>query len=132
MCDCGTYLGINNRRTSGDIDPEREIGKLKKKNWSDTKINRWLDQKQSIKNERESPAMKDEMTRWIGFIHEVLVTENTKVHKLGILLHMYSGHLDTENIVLKEEKIEKTCEESDLLDIEENRVCFFIKEFGVL
>lgn len=60
MCDCGTEIGVS-VRTAGtlpprDADISREVKKLKKKGWTDAKVDRWIEQtKAEIPSDRECP-----------------------------------------------------------------------------
>ncbi len=60
MCDCDTEIGVS-VRTAGtlpprDADLSREVKKLKKKGWTDAKVDRWIEQtKAEVPSDRECP-----------------------------------------------------------------------------
>ena len=94
-CDCGTALGARARDASNEPGDHRlELKQLRAKGWSETKISRWLAQKQAVnarddrvRSTRENPHTDD----WKALIEEVLDSRLTPY--IGILLHMYSGPL---------------------------------------
>jgi hypothetical protein len=94
-CDCGTALGAGARDESQDSrDHHAGLKQLRAKGWSETKIARWLEQKQQVSarddrvcSSRDIPRTED----WRQFIEEVL--ESGLTSYLGVLLHWYSGPL---------------------------------------
>jgi hypothetical protein len=101
-CDCGTGIGILHDLQRPVPDYERKKKKLRKKGWSDHKIERWIADKR-----RELEKAKDRNTQylsnppidvvhWMGFISDVL---NAKAASyLGLLKHWYDGLIETERI----------------------------------
>jgi hypothetical protein len=106
MCDCGTRIGVRIRTdvTLPDSDPDfsRETKKLRKKGWSENKIDRWIEQTRSYsaRKHAESEARlsgpHSEVDRWIQFVSAVL--EGSHADWIGILVHWYGGNVTTEAI----------------------------------
>ena len=75
VCDCGTSIGeaseIRNRTKRLQ---KSEVDKLKKKGWTETKINRWLtdrrksDEKVNNQNEAILNRKSNEIDNWIKFL----------------------------------------------------------------
>ena len=106
-CDCGTVLG--SMAQSADGTPslhERDIDRLRKRDWSEAKIQRWLSEKQAAreKDERKAHHAAEGGTRetkpWIDLVTAVLTSGSTK--QLGILLHWYRSGVANERIRLKD------------------------------
>ncbi len=106
MCDCGTEIGVSTR-TDGTLPPRdpdlwREIKKLKKKGWTGTKIDRWIEQTKAdaARKHQEAEARLSgphpEVDRWIQFVSAVLTGNHADW--IGILLHWYGGNVTTEAI----------------------------------
>lgn len=104
-CDCGTVLGSMYHFSNIDFDFKKEIKKLKRKGWSQTKIQRWLGDKEKNKEKlkRQSSANKQrhapEANEWFEFIKSVV--HNHDLKKFGLLLHMYRTSPETEKVKLK-------------------------------
>jgi hypothetical protein len=102
-CDCGTVPGsLNQPDDSGAVNFEREIGKFRKQGWSEAKIKRWLNQKAEMKEKAErevkqkAEASLTEADYWIRFITDLLGSGCTD--RIGLLLHWYSGGIESERI----------------------------------
>ena len=106
MCDCGTEIGVS-VRTAGtlpprDADLSREVKKLKKKGWTDAKVDRWIEQTKAdvARKHTESEARlrgpHPEVDRWIQFVS--LVLAGNHADWIGILVHWYGGNVATEAI----------------------------------
>jgi hypothetical protein len=110
-CDCGTVLGMLNRsEDSKAVSYERELEKHRKQGWSEAKIQRWLAEKEQVKEktEREDEAQAEiasaEATRWTRFISDLLQLGH--IPRIGLLLHLYGGGIESERIRnLKKEEI---------------------------
>lgn len=103
MCDCSTDLGEALRIDSTLRPPDRarETKKLQKKGWGAAKIERCLTERQIEFERRRAEAEKrkerpHDAQRWCDFIHAAL--EAGAARSIGILLHFYSGGLDSERI----------------------------------
>ena len=106
-CDCGTELGSANRtseKAAKDISYSNEIMEFRKKGWSESKIQRWLAEKEKVNKreariEAEQVKLETEIDRWIAFIEKII--ENKTAVSIGVLLHNYSGDIETERIQIK-------------------------------
>ena len=94
-CDCGTSLGASVRdEFEVSRDHHTAIERLRTKGWSETKISRWIKQKQHVSDRDDRVRSTSETSRandWRGLIEDVLDSRLTPY--MGILLHMYSGSL---------------------------------------
>ncbi len=134
VCDCGTPLGSLSAkhnpksRAEGESAHATSVAKLKKKGWSQAKIDRWLGEKETA-SERASLQRANSsganLNSWCQFIKTFLSASQGKA--LGILLHWYSGSLDDEEIEIKcIERIPLTEElEKNLLSIREDVLYLF-------
>jgi hypothetical protein len=110
MCDCSTELGSHLRLEQGQkkVDPERKIKGFRKEGWSEVKIARWLADQSAVadrkKLHREAKKRIEgpEVKGWIEFASEVLTGRQAK--SLGVLLHFYSGSIDSERIHFSEHR----------------------------
>jgi hypothetical protein len=130
MCDCGTEIGVS-IRTDGILpdrgpDLSREIKKLKKKGWTENKIDRWIEQTKADAARRHSESETrlsgphPEVFRWIQFVSAVL--EGSHADWIGILVHWYGGSVTTEAIAAGNRRwltLDKFTEDY-LLNAEEN------------
>lgn len=132
VCDCDTVLGsvsaqgeVQTKATvSGDIE------KLKKKGWSQHKIERWLAEKSGATDRhQEADRSKSvaELAQWREFISVMLLDKST--NRLGLLIHMYSGSLEDEQIQIKRINRISLSEqfENSLLEMEED-VLYMLSE----
>jgi len=130
FCDCGTQLGLVSRADSSDSRrvEKSEIDKLTKKGWTDTKIKRWLTdrgktiEKDKVKYDNIVNGVHKDIENWIQYINQLF--NETKITHFGLLLHWYSGGVESERIKLKDrKKIRITDIKPDtLLKIEEDVV----------
>lgn len=99
-CDCGTALGsLNASAPNDDLSYEPQLKKFRNQGWSETKINRWLEQKEQTKQkhlEARDQESTHELNQWIRLITDVLQSGNAG--KIGLLLHMYHGGIESERI----------------------------------
>ena len=105
-CDCGTALGAATRSDEVSFhNPESEIPKLQKKGWSEAKIERWLGDKSATVARRQKEAVDRgaekgaELELWLRFLHAAL--ESDSADRVGVLLHEYSGLVDSELVAIK-------------------------------
>ncbi len=134
VCDCGTALGSLSAKDNQKSLAEGEsahaiaVAKLKKKGWSQAKIDRWQAEKETAA-ERSSLQRANsrgaDLHGWCQFIMEFLLTSDSK--HLGIILHMYNGTLADEKIQIKSiEHLLLTEElEKNLLSIREDVLYLF-------
>lgn len=112
-CDCDTALGsLNSRDNYGTVNYERELTKFRRQGWSEAKIQRWLEQKEQMKerllrdNQHRAEASADpaQATHWIGLIEGLLWSGYAR--RLGLLLHMYGGSVSGERVnILSREQV---------------------------
>ena len=103
-CDCGTVLGSHRRRErrSHARQPnEREVATLRRRGWSDSKIERWLSQHAGTASRDARVqgvyALSDalEAEDWREFITQALASGRAFI---GLLLHWYRGSYLREQI----------------------------------
>ncbi|MBX9721691.1 MAG: hypothetical protein K2X81_09875 [Candidatus Obscuribacterales bacterium] len=104
-CDCDSVLGSASPQREAEqttIPHSTNIEKLRKKGWSQHKIERWLSEKSGSLDRRQQQDKSKhdaELTQWCEFISALLLSGFTK--RLGLLLHMYKGSIDDERIRIK-------------------------------
>jgi len=86
------------------------LKKFRKQGWSESKIARWIQQKENTKEKhlREDEARfkgsTGELNQWVGLITNVL--KSGYAARLGLLLHMYHGGIESERIgILQRKKV---------------------------
>ena len=94
-CDCGTVLGRGYIRNPHPKEPESEIPKLRKKGWSDAKINRWLEDK-TRKADPHDTRSEEELARWMATIQDIVTSGITT--SLGLFVHFYNEGYDADII----------------------------------
>ena len=110
-CDCGTALGsLNGSAARDELSYERELKKFRKQGWSEPKINRWLEQKEQTKekhlreHEAQAKGSTHELNHWVRLITDVLTSGYAR--RIGLLLHMYHGGIESERIgILRRDKV---------------------------
>jgi hypothetical protein len=134
-CDCDTVLGsLNKLQDFQTLYNSKKVKTLKKKNWSEEDIHKWIDQKLKTKNKKTGKKLtpiesKEQINRWINFLHDLL--DNKAVSRIGLLKHWYNKGLDDERIQIKENKkisINGITQEY-LLNLEEDVLYEFLPAF---
>ena len=99
-CDCGSGLArISRPRDSGPTD--RELRKLRADGWSETKIQRWLDQRAATLEKREAEyearhgGLPANVAAWTEFVQKIL---DDLAPWVGLFTHDYRGSVQTERI----------------------------------
>lgn len=123
-CDCGTCLGY--LRDKDFRIEEKDLLKMKKLNWSEGKIKRWMEEKESAykkraeKSEKSRKSAEMEASNWIEFIQTLF--EKTSIRHFNLLLHWYKSGPEMEEINLKQNKSIhwKELNENDFLNMEED------------
>lgn len=95
-CDCGTPLGALSNGSKRPPDRQAQEQRLLKKGWSKAKIDRALAQKQEdlrASKEAASETNLKAVSSWLDFIGAVLGSGKTT--HLGLLLHFYSGSIES-------------------------------------
>lgn len=95
-CDCGTTLGSKNSLHNNQSSIDRHVKKFKRKGWSESRIDRWLE-------EKLKPKPGGDTFSWKSLISSLIEKGNAEY--VGILLHAYSGSLENEKIEI--ERIEE-------------------------
>ena len=101
-CDCGSILGIDQFPPSNKIDPEKERKKLRKRKWSEAKIERYLEDKLKTQTRNEVNrefGNKAEEERWVKLIQELT---NARI-KFGLFHHHFDGLIEEERLNLETE-----------------------------
>jgi hypothetical protein len=98
-CDCGTALGNERAALMASPDPEAEIPKLRKKGWSQAKIQRWLEDK-ARRPDRRVERNELELAQWMALIPDVL--ESDVVNRIGVFVHFYNERFGADIIRRKE------------------------------
>lgn len=94
-CDCDTPLGARLRERTKD--PVEAAQRMRRKGWSEAKIERALAQRQSAR-EAHAPS-QDPCAPWLALIRDVLT--QTRSTRFGLLMHWYGGPLE-DDIVLSD------------------------------
>jgi hypothetical protein len=134
-CDCDTVLGsLNNLQEFNKISNSKKVKALKKKNWSDVEINKWIDSKlrnrQKKSGKKLSPVeRKNETERWMKFLNDLF--DNKIVSRIGLLKHWYEQGLEEEPIeIIKTQKIPINDLTADLLlNMNEDILYEFIPDY---
>lgn len=101
-CDCLSIVGLNSPKEQFEHKEgvsEEYLHKLKKKGWSQSKIDRWLSEKERAIERNEAETEKDceiQLARWMCFFENVLF--DGKLKWIGLLSHCYSDSLDSEKV----------------------------------
>lgn len=103
-CDCGTVLAS---RSVQDVHSrEQDAAKLARKGWSQTKIERWLDDREKahgrVETRREANA-SDSIALWCDLVRDLISAPG--VAAAGLLLHFYSGDVEDEVFAPKRETV---------------------------
>ncbi len=139
-CDCGTQLG--SRRWAESLVPaheariERELQKHRKRGWTETRIQRWLEQlranedrhREQFTGPRPETGTGSEIDRWIEFVTGVV--QGKWADWVGVLLHSYQGYLETEELEVKPSQWLSLPElkRETLLDLEEDVLYRFSRD----
>src|SRR5262245_53542390 len=95
-CDCATVL--IGRSTAQDTDRlAKQVEKLAKKGWSHSKIERWLQDRETADfraHTRRDAQRTDSVALWTSLIRDLFAMRSVRL--VGLLLHNYSGDVDTE------------------------------------
>lgn len=129
-CDCGTLLGSLNEEKTNNIQrvKKSELEKLKKKGWSNFKIERYIAdknkniQKQAFSLEQQKERAVENIKEWTDFINRLFA--ETSVESFGLLLHWYSGLVETERIKIsgRETILSTNLTGMNLLEMEEDKL----------
>lgn len=94
LCHCGTGLGsMRDRGPRFSAEEIRELNRLRKKGWSEARLERWQAEKREAV-ERQSQATEERYKPSANRWYEFLLASHTE--KIGILLHWYGHSVETE------------------------------------
>lgn len=105
MCDCGSEVGRASREAAPDDelgDRSRDIKKFRKLGWSETKIERWIDQqkqdrvRKKVEWEARHATTGEEIDRWIAFTKRVI--EQDAARWIGVMHHFYHHGIDSAKV----------------------------------
>jgi hypothetical protein len=119
-------LGSECRAKSKANTEKEDTIKLKKKGWSNTKINRWLNQKQEhaeyLKLSKRQKGAQ-EISNWVSFASCILTMHYSK--EIGVLLHSYRNSTEDEVFSLQGSTEERKVSEEAFLNLVNDKVLFF-------
>lgn len=103
-CDCGTALGSARESPLVRADLGKQVAKLRRKGWSETKIERWKRDRRKSEDDQnrrfhaEAERLRSDTETWLALLGELLASR--EVRSVGVLLHWYAGSLEDERIEL--------------------------------
>jgi hypothetical protein len=99
-CDCDDGFGYSFHydRLSNQNDLAKHANKLRKKGWSEAKIQRSL-RERTLAHEKPRPGIPESAGRWIKFLREIL--SGKQPPKIGLITHFYQGDIETEDFHIK-------------------------------
>lgn len=110
-CDCGTVMGSALRREAEPaLTRQRSVSasklrKFKRRGWSAVRIGKWLQEDRSaaeICSAREANSAAAEAEQWAQILRALVGASADG--RAWLLLHWYSGNIETEHIGLKNVK----------------------------
>jgi hypothetical protein len=124
-CDCETVLGQATRAVTA-AGRVQKLARLRKKGWSETKIDRWLADKEHADKRRHQRVTAGTLDadRWLALLREILSSGATET--IGLLMHWYSGPISDADFIFARERVPLLEVTPDfLLNIEEDRLYEF-------
>ncbi|NUO75973.1 MAG: hypothetical protein HOQ32_08160 [Lysobacter sp.] len=109
-CDCDTPLG--GRLRDRVKDPAEAVQRMRRKGWSEAKIERALAQQRSAR-ETHAPA-QDSCAPWLEFIRDML--SQPRSTRFGLLMCWYSGQLDDDVVLADRHSVPLASLDLQLLD----------------
>lgn len=108
-CDCGTILGsipteseITENEVRQEEADEKERKSLKRKKWSDSKIDRYFKDKTNAASNKPAETYIDSFENWALKVSKALKFATSRI---GLFFHDYSGSLQYENVNLAEKAV---------------------------
>jgi hypothetical protein len=119
-CDCETVLGCGSMDTSAK-NYEDEARKLRRKKWSQGKIERYIEDRRKAEEKKASSRATDSLDLWEGVIREAY---KRNVSRIGLFYTMYSGTIATENFepIVTEAKLSQDA----LRSMVEGNILYFV------
>lgn len=102
MCDCGVALGRAAHDTSSGKPPEVQVRALRRKGWSEAKVQRWLEEKSdaAARKAAERQARADhDLARWYRLLAATVGSGASPW--VALLIHEYNGGLETDDIDIR-------------------------------
>ncbi|WP_041301708.1 hypothetical protein [Hirschia baltica] len=123
-CDCGTVLSFSQTKIS-DEDFSKDLTRLKRKGWSQSKLDRWLKDRLKTSNRVSGGSGPDSLSMWKDVVERLLNIEG--INNVGILLHFYSGSVDDESFEVARKTFSVSHLEEVLADFPSDSVVTFIR-----
>ncbi|MHC5037862.1 MAG: hypothetical protein ACYTHM_11155 [Planctomycetota bacterium] len=103
-CDCGTSLGAARALQRNEDALQKKVAGLRRKGWTDKKIQRWMEDKKKSEARRAHSAGRrftPDLENWIACLNQLL--NGKAAESVGILFHMYRGLYENENFTIFDE-----------------------------
>ena len=125
-CDCGTVLGDAPTDEERDTSFRMEIKKLKRKKWSQAKIDRYIADREKTKMKKEQSRQDqggDNVEMWADIVSTTL---NEGASRVGLFYRMYSGLIVNEVFEPRKRNV-KFCDlqDADFKTLNENEILYF-------
>ncbi|MDI7189493.1 hypothetical protein [Leptospira santarosai] len=126
-CDCDSELGKSNGYQKNKH--KSAISKLQKKGWSQSKIDRWIEERKNYKIKTDPKVESSNKMFWHQFIVKFLKTNLS--NEFGLLVHWYEKNLEDENFHLKNiQKIKfESISDFNFSKIEYDTLYLFVRSF---
>ncbi len=118
-CDCGT--GLLRYGGQSQNNDETDLAKLRRKGWSEAKIERAIAQRRNARDSRPAPA--DTPDFWRDVFEGLLLTPGTR--SVGLLIHSYQGSIASEEFLLSRYECHAGDLERVLRDFKEDQLVVF-------
>jgi hypothetical protein len=123
-CNCDTVLGYEPDSSSDKF--AANIKKLKRKKWSQAKIDRYIVDQEKTAEKKENQKLArggDSVEMWADIISTAL---DGGAQKLGLFFRMYSGLIVSENFEPTVRTVKfKDFEKREFRELKENEICYF-------
>jgi hypothetical protein len=103
-CDCDTVLGTARWEKPSVEITQGELDKLRRKGWTEQKIERWIAQHDELHARRTAEAAKErtyDLRRWQALIDATVRSYASPY--FVVLLHMYDGTLEGDCVPIRRE-----------------------------
>ena len=97
MCDCGTPIGSNEEKLLTYEVGQHKIKKLRRRNWSEDRIEKWIEEKRAADEQTRAAAERyriEALSRWQKMV--ITVVQSEVAASIGLLKHWYSDGPPTE------------------------------------
>jgi len=130
-CDCGTWLGSAARPVCGEPHEDKEAAKMRKKGWSQAKIDRWAQEKHQANDRAKIRAARarDDDVPWAQVVRAAL--DDGRAARFGLILHWYEAAIETAQFTLKRQDLSVVDLNAELLEsMEEDTLYSFTRGSG--